>query len=220
MHLRSPFPWIACAALVVAGCGSATIGGKKGFSTANDDLRRRVAELEDEKRLVAAQRDELAAKLAEESRVRQGLVGADVLAAIPRCAGVDLDSLSGFDPLDPAEPLKGFVAYVEPYDGQRRFVQIVGTLRAQVVELSMKADSSEPHTLASVTLTPSQLREAYRAGLGGTHYEVHLPLAQAASTELRGKPLLLRLQFEDALTGEIREASMNLGEHHDSSAAR
>ncbi len=199
---------LAALALTLAGCGSATIGGKKGFSTANDQLRARVGSLEDENRLLRAQRDELSAKLAEEQRIREGAIGAEVLAAIPRCAGVEIDSLSGADPVDPSLPVRGFVLYLRPFDGQRRFVQIVGAVRAEVVELADRAGSQEPRVIASASLTPAQLRDTYRSGLTGTHYEIRLPAGDPAQP--RSHALLMRVQFDDAITGKAHEATLNM----------
>ncbi len=199
------------AALSLTACSSPVVGGKKGFHTANDDLRLRVLTLENENAILKLQRDELTAKLAEEQRVREGLVTADVLAAIPRCVGVELDSFSGFDPADPKLPVKGFILYLAPYDGQRRFVQIVGTVHAEVLELADTAGVQQPRTIAAATLTPGQLRDAYRSGFTGTHYEISLGTKGDLDADLRSRPLLLRLQFNDAITGQIHEAQLNVG---------
>lgn len=199
------------AALTLTACSSPVVGGKKGFHTANDDLRLRVLTLENENTILKLQRDELAAKLAEEQRVREGLVTADVLAAIPRCVGVELDSFSGFDPADPNLPVKGIILYLAPYDGQRRFVQIVGTVHAEVLELADTAGAQQPRAIASATLTPVQLRDAYRSGFTGTHYEINLVPTSEHDADLRTQPLLLRVQFNDAITGQVHEAQMNLG---------
>lgn len=198
----------ALAAIIFGGCSSPTIGGKKGFATANDELRRRVVELEDQNRLLASQRDELSVKLAEEQRVREGLVTADVLAAIPRCAGIEIDSLSGIDPLDPSKPATGLILYVEPFDGERRFVQLVGTVRVEALELSEPAGTVEPRRIAGAALTPPQVRGAYRSGITGTHYEIPLKLPDSESARIRASTLLLRVQFDDAITGTTHEATM------------
>lgn len=187
------------------GCGSATIGGAKGFSTANDELRSRVEALERENRLLTAQRDELAAKLGEEQRVREGIIGRDVLDAIPRCAGIEIDSLSGPIPPDSKAPVTGFVLYVRSYDGQRRPVQAVGTLRVEVLQLDEPARSDSARVVASAVVKPAELREAYRSGLGGTHYTIELHALHAAAD--RTLPLLLRARFEDALTGAVHDAT-------------
>jgi hypothetical protein len=198
-------------------CGSITVGGSKGVSTVNDELRRKVASLETENARLIAQRDELTAKLAESERSRTSALPEDVLAAIPRCAGVEIGSLSG--PMPEANgQMPGFVAYIEPFDGRRRFVQIVGTLRVEAVLLppqtsenpASQAAAPEPRVLARATLTPAQLREAYRSGLTGTHYTVDLPITgpagPASAIDLRGASVLFRATFEDALTGRVHEA--------------
>ncbi|HRJ49289.1 MAG: hypothetical protein KF787_10910 [Phycisphaeraceae bacterium] len=189
----------------LCGCGTATIGGARGFATANDELRARVATLESQNRLLTAQRDELAAKLAEEQRVREGVVGRDVLAAIPRCAGIEIDSLSGVAPADPEAPVSGFILYIRTLDGERRFVQAVGTLRVEVLQLDEPVRGEPARVVASAVVGPADLRSAYRSGFGGTHYSVELPAP--ASADERGRPYMIRARFEDALTGVAHDAS-------------
>lgn len=191
----------------LSACGTATIGGSKGLSKANDDLRTRVAELEVQNRRLESSLEEANAKLASEQRVREGLVPADVLAALPQCAGIELGSLSGRFPADESAPPQRVVIYVEPFDGRRRFIQAVGTIRVEVLELSPTAAADAPRTLAAAALTPLEVREAYRSSFTGTHYTIEIPLDADQAARARSRPLLLRVQYEDALSGKIHEAT-------------
>lgn len=194
---------------LVGGCESPKIGGKKGFSTANDELRTRVARLEEENSILKSQRDELAAKLAESNRAREHAIPPEILAAIPRCAGIQIDFLSSLFPTDASLPPTTLHVYVAPFDGQQRFVQIVGTLRVEAVQLGDPEGgiTPDPATIATAILTPELLRGAYRSGVTGTHYSVELPIAERWAPTLRDHDVLIRAQFADALTGQVQEAT-------------
>lgn len=199
--------------LLLAGCGSATIGGAKGFSTANDELRTKVAALEAENAQLKAIRTELEGRLAQEQRVREGLVSQDVLAAMPACSGIAIDSLSGLFPASNDVAPTTCNIYIKPFDGRQRFVQIVGTVRAEVHALDPAAAAQDagksPVTIGTLTLTPAQLREAYRSGLTGTHYTLEVPIT-SPDASLHKADLVIRVQFEDALTGKVHEATQNV----------
>lgn len=153
---------VALLALVLAGC-SARIGGSKGLDEVADDLRAENSELREKLRLAEADRAELRVKLADRAGTPQA---AEIADATPRLAGIEIDSLSGQDRAG------GWSIYVTPFDGRRRFLQPVGTLEVRV-------KSADGHTLATRTLSPLELREAYRSSFTGTHYEIELAPAAA-----------------------------------------
>ncbi len=195
---------IAVALVVVLGAGCSDRVAKE-----NDRLRARVADLEREVARTAGERDGLRVKLAELSRGAPAALGDEALDALPRCTSLHIGWLSGLTPTDRAAPATGVVVYLEPRDGRGRFVQAVGTLRVEVVALAGSL-GDESHNgarvIASATLTPLMVREAYRSGVLGTHYEVAMELASPVE-RARGEPMLvIRASYEDAATGLAHQA--------------
>ncbi len=167
----------------------------------NRDLRTRVD-------LLGAQQRELAAKLAEANQARQAALDPAVLDAIPRVASLDIDSLSGFLPGDPSKPVRALGIFVVPRDGRQRFVPAVGTLSVEARHMPALSAGESGHPELEFTLhadlTPTQLRDAYRSGITGTHYAVELPLEHPPT--VRDGTLLLRATFADAITGQTYTA--------------
>lgn len=195
--MTSAFSVALITLLWVSGC---TVGGSKGVGVENARLRTELAETQKQVAALNAEREELLTKLAEANSARQAALTPDVLAALPRVAGVRIGSLSGLAPSDRALAATRADIYVEPFDGRDRFVQIVGTLSVEAVVMGRAADGKEPpRVLASQMLTPAQVRDAYRSGFTGTHYSVELPFSPAMA-ERKGT-LLLRVRFADALSG-------------------
>lgn len=198
---------MACGAMVMLAL-PACRAKPKNFDNENDELRRRVAALEADVERLTAERNEARAKLAEAARAaaEAGGMTEEAREALPRCAGVRLGRLSG--PVDD-DGSPGFDAvdfYVQPFDGRQRFIPIAGTLAAEAT-LIPKPDAragATPRTLGRVTLSPSQLREAYRSSPLGTHYSVRLPL-DPPNAPLDGT-VVLTVAVTDALTGQVFEA--------------
>lgn len=200
---------LSSCALMPAGCRA------KGQWTAEDELRARVQELESQLATVTAERDESRVKLAELERVRLSGstdVPADVLAAMPRCAGIEIDRLTGPSSRSASEPAVD--VYLRPYDGRQRFVQVAGrvTIRVDRVPVTT-APGLQPAALGQANLDPAALREAYRASPMGTHYSVRVPVAPGGLAP--GAQLAITVEFFDALTGQVHTASrlIPLGEH-------
>lgn len=163
-------------------------------------LRRRVAVLERELGLAHAAAAELRTKLAESERARTDALRPDLLDALPRCAGIEISPISG---LVERDGVTWVVFYVRPFDGQRRFLQVVGTL---VCDASHVADDAAAASLTRVELPPAQLRQAYRSTLVGTHYSIEAPLAASP----RPGTILLRVELVDALSGQVHRAQRTL----------
>lgn len=205
MRLPPRILLLASIALCLHGCSA------KGTYTEADELRERIIALEKDLSKTTAERDEARAKLAEAERVR--LAGsddlpADVLAAMPRCAGISFDGLTGL-----ARDGASVDVYVKPFDGRQRFVQIVGTLtvRADLIPPpttdAAKSASDAPAAatpLGVVTLSPVELRDAYRSSPLGTHYSVRLPISAAVPP---GGSLAITAEFLDPLSGQAHRAS-------------
>lgn len=193
------------AAAVLAGCRA------KGTFTEADELRRQLDEARSQIAVISAERDEARSKLAEMDRVRlaTGDLAADAFAALPRCAGIEIDFLSGLRSEFAADG--GFdIADISivPFDGRRRFVQVVGTIRASVDLLPEPGAAADPARRGSVTLGPADLREAYRAGLTGTHYTLRVPLSPPLSPGPGSA--VVTVEFLDALSGSVHRASRSL----------
>lgn len=189
---------LMAATSLLAGCRSSVKGSEA------DALR---AELETARRAIAsltAQRDEALAKIAEADRVRlsTGDLAADAAAALPRVASISIDRLSGLTDSNPDDtrPFDAIEVYLRPLDGRGRFVQIVGTitLRADLVP----ADSAAPSAIASITLAPAEVRDAYRSTFLSTHYTLRLPLPPEQEFP-PGAGLAFTAEFLDALTGQV-----------------
>ncbi len=185
----------------------------KNFDNENDDVGRRLLEAESQVESLTAQRNELAVKVDELSRVAasggQG-VAADVIAAMPRCAGIEIDGLSGPADRDGVLGFDVVEVAVKPFDGRQRFVQVAGTLTVEAVLLPPVAVAEAgigPRVLGRVTLTPADLREAYRSSLMGTHYSVAVPI-EPANGAIEGT-LLMRASFQDGLSGARYEAEQS-----------
>lgn len=187
--------------------------GPKNFDNENDELRRKLTEAEERILTLEAERNELAAKVDELSKTFQGAggePGADVVASLPRCAGLTLGRLSG--PVDSDED--GFWdrvdLYVKPFDGRRRFVQIAGRLTASATLVPPPGSGDvAPRTLGTALLHPIDLREAYRSSPLGTHYTVEIPIKPVPAGSLEGS-VLLSAEFQDAVTGKVHRVQETL----------
>ena len=191
------------------------------MSKDNDALRRERIELRDRIAALESQLAEANAKIAESRRALASPLPPEVVAALPRVASVEIGTFTGFAPPDPASAIESIAVYVRPLDGLRRFTQGVGTLAVEATVLGPleagSPSSRERESTASEgesggtgserlarVLSPAELREAYRSGITGTHYEVQLPLARPATD--RARRVLVRVEFTDALTGEVHRA--------------
>lgn len=187
------------------GCIVAAIGacGTGDFDNENDRLRRLTLEQESQIKALEAQRSELESKLAESNRAREAALDPDILAALPRCAGISIETLSGLQ-----RPRAGetggprVIVYIDPFDGRQRFVQIVGTLTVDAVLAGPTGDAA-PVTVTA-TLTPPQVRDAYRDSITGSFYSVEVPV-DAAAVPSEGT-ITIRARFVDALSGLTHDA--------------
>lgn len=208
MRARLPdhFPALAVLAgalsLFLSGC---RVGAGRDLEKVNDELRREILDLKKQVETLTAERDDLRAKLAEEAQARLGALKPEVLEALPVCAGLEIEKLSGLEPADPAAPATTLVAYLRPVDARDRVIQIVGTVDLEATWLPGSAGQGEaPRTIARARLEPAQLREAYRSGLMGSGYTLELPLDGPIAD--RKGTLVIRAELADALTGKVWKA--------------
>lgn len=210
-----PVALLLAAAAALAGCRA-----KGDYDNENDALRRRVASLEADNARLSAERNEAVAKLTEMARARADTDAGEALQALPRVAGIEIDRYSGFNrPLGDASAQRPrpeeITVYIRTYDGRQRFVQVAGSLTVEAALLApvaprRKGEAPAPAGPAtkmalSATLSPSEVREAYRSSPLGTHYRVSLPLPTDAPRDLSGS-LVLRAEFIDPVGGQTLHA--------------
>lgn len=189
---------VLLAASFLPGC---RFGGVRSVEAENDRLRQEVADHEKKQQALQGEVSELKVKLAEASRAQQGLP-AEALEALPRVASIEISSLCGFEPIDSKEPATGVAVWFETKDGRGRFVQAVG--RVTIQALILPTGPGDPQQVASITLTPVQLRDSYRSSFTGTHYSVDLKLDSPLERGPAKTPsLVVRIEFQDAITGEV-----------------
>jgi len=196
---------------IAPGC---SVGGSKSARTENDALRRRILELEQRSTQLEGEKSELASKVRERARL-DSTIDPEALEALPRLTRVDIDALSGFVPADASQPATSVVIAFAPKDGRGRFVQVAGTARVEALMAPGWIDSGasgEPRRLGVITLTPLALRDAYRAGFGGSYYEATIPLdAPIDRSGNRPPVLILRVELSDAITGTVQTSERVVG---------
>ena len=207
---RSRLPALLLGLMSVAllvGCRA----GPKDFDNENDSLRRQVVELEAEVNRLRAERNEFESQLIELARVQQagsGDLGADVIAALPRCAGIRIGRYSGLSDRDGLRGPEVVDVYVTPFDGRQRFVQVVGRLTVEVALLPPLDGSDdrqvEPRVIARQVLGPAELRDAYRSSPAGTHYSLRLPVEHPGAVE--GGTIVIRAELLDLVSGLAYDA--------------
>lgn len=194
-------------ALLAFSCAAPGCRSKpKDFDNENDALRRQVDALESEVSTLRARNTELEAKFAElKDATREGLER-DVLEALPKCAGVEIDRYSGPTDSDGDGKIDAIDAYIRPFDGRRRFIQVAGrlTVEATLIPGPVGAPDVQPMPLGVRILSPIELREAYRASPMGTHYAVRLPLEPG--TEPPPGTIILRAELLDPASGLSHKA--------------
>ena len=167
----------------LAAC-SVRFGGSKSVDKTLADLRTENKHLKSQLADAQGQLQELAARThaGETSPFSAG----EIALATPEVVSVAFASSAGIDKRDPANPK--LVLDVVTLDGRSRFTQAVGQLRVTA--------STQDRQLADITLSPTQLREAYRSSVLGTRYalEVALPPEVLAAKQ----PITLNAQLLDA----------------------
>ena len=202
---------VAALPCALGACGSIRLGGERSVSEENDRLRTQVHEQQERIKALEGEREELKVKLAEASRAR-GTIPEGITDAIPAVTTVKISMLSGLEPVTADQPATGVSVTFQPLDGRGRFTQAVGTALIEVFQIPPKMDGAEPRRIAQATLTPAALRDAYRSNVTGTYYSATLPLESPVKRSQVTPALLIRLEFTDALTGEVHKAERLLPE--------
>jgi hypothetical protein len=190
---------VACAP---AGCRATLVppDGQDPARVQVQALERTVAALEARNAELGAQLDALRAQTGSQ-------VPEDVLVATPRLVGVALVGTSSVTPAV-GDPPTGAAAQVvlETRDGMGRFVQVAG--RAEVA-VTLAPVGGDPRVLGRRALGPAELRDAYRAGLMGTHYTIDVPLELPAGLA-PGTPLAVTVEVTDGWTGQVHRTAGTL----------
>lgn len=205
---------IGLAAVLLAGAlGAAACRAKpKDFDNENDALRRRVASLEAELADTQARSREIEARYEAILRAGQAPLAPDVADALPACAGVAIERLTGLVDTDQDGRADAIDVYIRPFDGRRRFVQIVGAVSIDAFTLPVAVGAGtapDPVRLGAASLSPMDLRDAYRSSPLGTHYSVRMPIAPR---DKDAGSVVVRVEFRDAISGLIHRAERIVGE--------
>ncbi len=207
----------ACTTLGLLTLGTVcACSGPKDFDNDNDALRRERESLLAENGRLRAELTESRAKLDELARtanLAEGVSPEEFARAVPRCAGLDWDRLTGFVDEDGVPGPEAIDVYLRPFDGRQRFLQVAGwlTIRADVLPEPDPANPDgvqPPELIATVTLGPTEVREAYRASILGMHYTVRIDMLEP-NRVLDGDVVLVA-SFRDAQTGRRHRAQRTL----------
>jgi hypothetical protein len=175
----------------------------------NDALRRQVRDLEEQVNAAKAKQVELEQQLVQSAKSAEEKSSIDpaILAATPHVASVQIGGSSGFLASKVGVETGGCTAriYLEPSDGLGRFLQIVGSVQISVFDLRAGGKSQ---TLGTAEFSPSQVRDAWRGGILGSHYTFEIPLA-GSDWNCQGS-VTAKLEFLDGTTGKIFTAERQL----------
>ena len=163
------------ALLVLSGCA----GG--GFENENDRLRAVNLQLQRELERVNAQLDLRTREVQVARQQLSGGVQPVEGARPPQLATIAFDRYSGAVDTD-GDSVDDIVrVYIQPLDGQGRFLPVSGKATARLVAIP---ESSPPTVLAERTFGPSEWDAAYRSTFMGTHYTLELDLPQPLPDDL------------------------------------
>lgn len=172
--------------VLLAGC-------KVGGPSVADQYRIEARDLRKELEQTKADNAELQTKVAQLAAERSTPMSPEAVAALPALAKLTIGDYSGLTKETISDNNRIVRIYVQPTDARARVIQITGTLDAKVTT----ADGAT--TLGTAHLTPTQLRDAYRAGFMGVYYTVDVPVDARAFAKDAG--LKLDVVFRDATTG-------------------
>lgn len=189
-----------CMAALMLVSGLAQFGCSNAGRTANARLRTQVHQLEQHLEAAKLHVAEL-----ESQRVIAGSahpsISVELEANTPRVAAISLSPFSG---MRRAEAGRSEVElYVSSVDGRGRSLQMVGTLEAVIMHLPV---NSPPRVLGRASLSLSEVRDAWRSGLGGVSYLISVPLQGSVPDS----SLHARVVYKDGQTGIEHETSADL----------
>jgi len=178
---------------IVSGCNDSS-------RTASARLRREVFDLQQEVARLELRESEQRIQFEQATTDRSDL-DHEVLASTPMVTGIGMSTWSGSRGVrtDGRTTVEIFVSAV---DGRNRPLQMVGTVTARALLIPVEGS---PIELGAATLTPSQLRDAWRNVLGTPSYVVQLPIDQPLPEGTES--IHVRVYHDDARTGRRFETS-------------
>jgi hypothetical protein len=189
------------ALLAVSACLLSCSSSKR-ISQANDLLRRRNYDLEQEVQVLKRRNSELESEL-KVATTQPTELSPELRAATPHVAEISIGRLTHLADADRNGEPDTLVAYIHPADGRGRFTQMAGTLTATVASVP---DDGEAQTIGRLLLDPIELRDAYRSSFTGQHYAVEIPV----NVDHRSASIVVRIAFDDGLTGRTLSAERSL----------
>jgi hypothetical protein len=179
--------------------------GPKNYANENDSLRAQVLDQQREIEALTLRNAELTAELAAAGAAPDG-VSEEVHTNTPRVAKIAVGRWSEARDADGDGVIEMAIVYVEPSDGRGRFLQIVGDLAVHIALLPADQDAI---TIGRVELSPTEVRDAYRSGVGGAHYTLDVPITLPESMDGLGT-CEVHAVFTDGRTGRTYEASRTI----------
>lgn len=162
---------ICVACLFMAGCHATVFSPSPA-----DKLRQQAQELEAKNVALESQVEELRAQLAIKSEAATKTPSAELEEATPHVAKISIGNLSRALPkketAGQVAQSEKLVLFVSALDGRGGAIQLTGDLTLQA-SLQM---SGKVIPLAAAHWGPLQLRNAYRNGLGNSHYSLETPI--------------------------------------------
>jgi hypothetical protein len=159
----------------------------------NDELTRRVAELERE---AAACQAKL--QSSEGSAARLVEMGSDRPVDLFAPVRVEIDKLTGGDNYDGAPGDDGVTVYLQPLDSDGNVVKVPGRIRVQLLD---NTDLSQPRVIQVCEYSdPADLRKSWHGRFLTNHYTLKCAFPPDAQLPASGE-LLATVSFVDYLTG-------------------
>ena len=167
-------------------------------------LRMEVHQLQEELEDARHQISELEAKLTEAADETGG--DADMLLNVPRVVAIKLSRFSSVRWGHASEGPITLDLHVSAIDGRGRPIQLTGSLEAVARFAPVNDEAVE---LGRISLTPAEVRDAWRAGILGSTYQVEIPL-RPLPVPGSYDGIHVRARFTDALTGVEHEATVEV----------
>jgi len=196
---------------VAAGLAAAGCSGGSRIAAENDRLRSENADLLSKLGDLEGRHQEFAAQLKVAAASQpQSTVDPEVRANTPVIGSVKLGKLSHAVDDDRDGTPEKLRLYLESADGRGRFTQVVGTV---AVTAALLPTDGEAVTIGQGRFTPTEVRDAYRSGMTGTHYTFEIPVQVELPPPEAGKPVptaTVRVEFTDGLTGQTLTAERSI----------
>jgi hypothetical protein len=174
----------------------------KRISQANDILRRRNHDLEQEVQALKRRNAELESEINAVASQPDD-VSPELRAATPHVTEISIGRLTHIRDTDKNGEPDTLMAYVQPVDGRGRFTQMVGTITATV---AIVPDEGEAQTIGRTLMDPVEVRDAYRSSFTGQHYLVEVPV----TTDHRSASVVVRISYDDGLSGRTLSAERSI----------